>query len=126
MVLNSMARSRAVCQPKDQHKVNSRQTYKGFLRVDIRLVLMSANCSAGLSIPLSTHCAHCASRFTLCRGHRGGDLAKEGEVQGKGACAHLHSAHSLVDAPDLLWVQPTRDIHHTNSATDELQHGLPL
>lgn len=42
------------------------------------------------------------------------------------ANAHLYTAHCLVDAPDLLWVEPTRDVHHTNSAANELQHGLPL
>ena len=42
------------------------------------------------------------------------------------AVAYLHTPHSLVDGPDLLRVKPTRDVHHADSATDELQHRLSL
>ncbi len=39
---------------------------------------------------------------------------------------YLNAPDGFVDAPDLAWVEAARDILHAHSATDELQHGLPL
>ena len=50
---------------------------------------------------------------------------REGMIRDK-AIADLDTTHSLVDGPDLLGVQPTGDVHHADSATNELQHRLSL